>query len=169
VSDQSYADFLEQNIFVPLGMRNTGYDTNDPPISSHATGYLSPGVKPVRFDMSEVYAAGALYSTIEDLYLWDRAVLSGRLVTNASLRAMTTAQVPCPPGGCALATDRGYGFGWFVADQSGHSYVYHWGHIDGFKSSNGFYAQEQICVVVLNNLETSDVFGISTQLGALAL
>jgi hypothetical protein len=82
---------------------------------------------------------------------------------------MTTAQVPCPPGGCALARDRGYGFGWFVADQSGHSCVYHWGRIDGFKSSNGFYGREQICVVVLNNLETSDVFGISTHPGALAL
>jgi CubicO group peptidase (beta-lactamase class C family) len=169
LSGQSYAQFLEQNIFAPLGMTSTGYDVNDPPTPSHAAGYLSPGVKPVHFDMSEVYAAGALYSTVEDLYLWDQALLAGRLVSPESLRAMTTAQVPCPPGGCALSTDRGYGYGWFIADQSNHPYVYHWGHIDGFKSSNGFYPEEQISVVLLNNLETTDVFGISTRLGDLAL
>jgi CubicO group peptidase (beta-lactamase class C family) len=169
VSGRSYADFLEENIFGPLGMHNTGYDVNDPPVSIHATGYLSPGVKPVYFDMSEVYAAGALYSTVDDLYLWDRALLSGQLISKASLEAMTSAQVPCPPSGCALSTDRGYGYGWFIADQRGHSYVYHWGHIDGYKSSNGLYFREQVCVVVLNNLETTDVFEISTRLGDLAL
>jgi len=168
-SGQGYAEFLNQNIFAPLGMRDTGYDVNDPPISTHATGYLSHGVKAAYFDMSEVYAAGALYSTVGDLYLWDRALLSGELIDAASLRAMTSAQVPCPLGGCALSTDRGYGYGWFIADETGHSYVYHWGHIDGFLSSNGVYFDEQISVVVLNNLETTDVFGISTHLGELAL
>src|SRR5262249_13594137 len=144
LSGQTYALFLEQNIFAPLGMTSTGYDVNDPPVPSHASGYLSPGIKPVHFDMSEVYAAGALYATVEDLYLWDEALLAGRLVSPDFLRAMTTAEVPCPAGGCALSTDRGYGYGWFIADQMNHRYVYHWGHIDGFKSSNGFYPVEQI-------------------------
>jgi len=167
-SGRTYADFLNENIFAPLLMMDTGYDVNDPPISNHATGYLSPGIKPVHFDMSEVYAAGALYSTVEDLYRWDQVLLAGSLLSPDSLRAMTSAQVPCPSGGCALSTDRGYGYGWFIADESNHSYVYHWGRIDGYKSSNGFYPQEQISVVLLNNLETTDVFGISTHLGELA-
>ena len=168
-SGQGYAEFLNQNIFAPLGMHDTGYDVNDPPITTHATGYLSHGVRAAYFDMSEVYAAGALYSTVGDLYLWDRALLAGQLIDAASLGAMTSAQVPCPLGGCALSTDRGYGYGWFIADEAGHSYVYHWGHIDGFKASKGLYFDEQISVVVLNNLETTDVFGISTHLGELAL
>jgi CubicO group peptidase (beta-lactamase class C family) len=169
ISGRAYADFLNENIFTPLLMMDTGYDVNDPPISNHATGYLSPGIKPVHFDMSEVYAAGALYSTVEDLYRWDQALLASSLLSPDSLRAMTSAQVPCPASGCALSTDRGYGYGWFIADESSHSYVYHWGHIDGYKSSNGFYPQEQVTVVLLNNLETTDVFAISTHLGELAL
>jgi CubicO group peptidase (beta-lactamase class C family) len=98
VSQQGYADFLQQNIFAPLGMQTTGYDANDPPISTHATGYLTPGVKAAYFDMSEVYAAGALYSTVGDLYLWDQALLSNRLIPEASLKTMTSPQVPCPSG-----------------------------------------------------------------------
>ena len=167
-SGQSYAEFLNQNIFQPLGMQSTGYDSNDPPVPAHAQGYLRPGVKPVHFDMSEVYAAGALYSTTEDLYLWDEALLAGRLISGELLRQMIAPQIPCPGGGCALPTDVGYGYGWFIAREAAQNYIYHWGHIDGFLSSNGFYPDAHLIVVVLSNLETTDVFGISTQLGKLA-
>jgi len=166
-SGRSYAEFLDQNIFQPLGMGSTGYDSNDPPVPSHAQGYLQPGVKPVHFDMSEVYAAGALYSTTGDLYLWDEALLGGRLISAELFRQMIAPQIPCP-GGCALPTDVGYGYGWFIAREAAQTYVYHWGHIDGFLSSNGFYPDDHRIVVVLSNLETTDVFGISTQLGKLA-
>src|SRR5262249_5638130 len=169
VSGQSYADYLRDRVFTPLGMRDSGYDTNSPSLPEHATGYLSPGVKPVFIDMSEVYAAGALYSTVEDMLVWDRALATARLVPAAAEEEMFAPHVACPPGGCALSTDVGYGYGWFVADQGAHRYVYHWGRIDGFLSSNGFYPAQDLDVVVLNNLESTDVFGISTTLGTRAL
>ncbi len=169
ISGESYADFLGENVFAPLVLTGTGYDTNDPPLPTHASGYLNPGEPPVRFDMSEVYAAGALYSTVGNLYVWDQALLADRLLSAASLAAMTTVHVPCPAGGCALSTDLGYGYGWFIANPSGRPYIYHWGHIDGFKSSNGFYPEDQLIVVVLSNLETTDVWSISSRLGELAL
>ena len=166
-SRQPYADFLQQNVFDVLGMNDTGYDANAPPPPRHATGYLSPGVRPVLLDTSEFDAAGALYSTVEDLFVWDEALASGRLLSREALEPAFTPQIPCPAVGCALATDVGYGYGWFVADQ-GQRYVYHWGRIDGFRSSNGFYPRDRLDVVVLSNLETTDVFGISTELGSRA-
>ncbi len=169
VSGVAYAGFLAQNIFAPLGMKDTGYDSNDPPVSTHATGYLSPGVKPVFLDMSEFYSAGALYSTVEDLYAWDTALLSGKVLSPASYQAMISPQVPCPTSGCAMGGDLGYGYGWFIARESSRTYVYHWGRIDGFVSSNGFYPKDDVIVVVLSNLETTDAFGIGTRLGELAL
>ena len=169
VSGQGYAEFLNQAIFAPLGMAQTGYDANSPPLGEHATGYLSPGVKPVFIDMSEFYAAGALYSTVGDLYLWDRALRAGKLVSAQALQAMMTAQIACPSGGCALRADTGYGYGWFIAAEYQQRYVYHWGRIDGFKSSNGFYPDGGVSIIVLSNLETTDVFGISLRLGQLAL
>jgi CubicO group peptidase (beta-lactamase class C family) len=71
VSGESYAQFLQDNIFGPLGMTNTSSDSNTPQPPAHATGYLSAGVQPVYLDMSEFYAAGALASTVEDMLRWD--------------------------------------------------------------------------------------------------
>src|SRR5262249_51174115 len=142
-------------------------DFPQPP--DHATGYLSPGVQPVHLDMSEFAAAGALSSTVRDLFIWDLSLMRASLVPLAALDEMTVPYVPCPPGGCALASDVGYGYGWFLADLDSHRYVYHWGRIDGFRSSNGFYREQEVSVVVLSNLETVDTFGISARLGQLAV
>src|SRR5262249_27642851 len=154
VSGQPYADYLRDHVFAPLGMADSGFDSNTPSLPQHATGYLRAGVKPVFLDMSEFYAAGALYSTVEDLYRWDRALVAGQVVPASVVQQAFTPHVACPAGGCALGTDLGYGYGWFVADQGGHRYVYHWGRIDGFLSSNGLYTDDDLDVIVLNNLES---------------
>jgi CubicO group peptidase (beta-lactamase class C family) len=169
LSGMSYADFLQKMIFTPLGMHDSGYDSNTPSLPEHATGYLSPGNKPVYLDMSEFYAAGALYSTVEDLFRWDQAINAGKLVSSADLDDMFTPHIPCPSGGCALPTDIGYGYGWFIANEAGHRLDYHWGRIDGFRSSNGFYPNDGIDIIFLSNLETVDTFGIARQLGTLML
>src|SRR5262249_672008 len=80
VSGLSYAEFVQRNVSDVLGTKDPGYDTNAPPPPQHAPGYLSPGNKPVFVDMSEVDAAGALYSTVDDLFLWDEALANGRLL-----------------------------------------------------------------------------------------
>jgi len=180
VSGESYAAFLRETIFGPLGMADTGYDVNSPALPEHATGYLHAHIQPVYIDMSEVGAAGALYSTVEDLYRWDRALAARRLVSRQALDAMFAPHVACPPGGCALPSDRGYGYGWFVAGPGAdgapdRTLIYHLGHIDGFLTFNGFYpgrddaGSDTISVVVLSNLETTAVLADSVRLGAMAL
>ena len=168
VSGMSYADFLQSRIFTPLQMTATGYDSSAITEPTHAQGYLAPGRRPVFIDMSEFYAAGALYSTVDDMLLWDRAVLASRLVPAAVMATLLSPVVPCPAGGCLKAADVGYGWGWFVADDAQTRYDYHWGRIDGFVSSNLIYPAEQVSVVVLSNLETSDVFGSADLVGHLA-
>jgi CubicO group peptidase (beta-lactamase class C family) len=125
-------------------MTASGYDLNDPPLGTHATGYLSPGVEPVFLDMSEVDAAGALASNVEDLARWDEALLHGGVLQPAHFAEMTRPKISCPSGGCALSSDVGYADGWFVAMENGARYVYHWGRIDGFRSSNGFYPDDDV-------------------------
>jgi len=169
VSGQSFAEFCQARIWSPLRMAHTLYDLDQPPKGTHATGYLSPGVQPVYLDMSEFDAAGALASTVEDLALWDAALLGDVLLPPAQMAELFRPKIPCPSGGCALATDEGYADGWFVAEENGARYVYHWGRIDGFRSSNGFYPDEGVVVIVLSNLETVDVWGVASQLGKLAL
>jgi CubicO group peptidase (beta-lactamase class C family) len=99
VSDESYATFLREHIFVPLKMTNTGYDSTHPSLPQHATGYYSDYSKPDAYDPSVLYAAGALYSTVEDLYLWDQALMMQKLVSRQALDAMFTVHIPCPPSG----------------------------------------------------------------------
>lgn len=169
VSGQSFAEFCQARIWGNLSMARTLYDLNSPPSGTHATGYLSPGVQPVYLDMSEFDAAGAVASTIEDLALWDAALLADSLLPATDMAELFRPKIPCPPGGCALSTDLGYADGWFVAQENGARYVYHWGRIDGFRSSNGFYPDQGVVVIVLSNLETVDVWGLASRLGAMAL
>lgn len=170
VSGESYATFLHENIFVPLKMNNTGYDTTYPALPQHATGYYADRSKPDPYDMSVLYAAGALYSTVEDLYLWDAALLAGKLVSRQALDAMFTLHMPCPKsglGGCLLSTDKGYGYGWFIGSEPQGKLIYHVGRIDGFVTYNGFYPARHLIVVVLSNWETTNVLKIGLTLASM--
>jgi len=169
VSGVAYADFLRANIFMPLQMTHSGYDQSKITADDHARGYLTTTQQPVPLDMSEFYAAGALYSTVEDMYLWDKAVTNSVLVSAGAIAPMFTPQIACPTGGCAMVGDTGYGYGWFIADEQSRRYIYHWGRIDGFISSNGFFPDEQVYVIVLSNLETSNVFQSAVHAGVLAI
>ena len=163
----SWDEVLRREVFTPLGMASTRLDSDVPALPDHASGYLSPGVRPVRLALTEFAASGGLASTVDDLFAWDEALRAGRLLSTASLAEATTAQVPCPPG-AALGEHLGYGYGWFSAQIDGRPYAYHWGRIDGFVSSNGFDAADGTVVVLLSNLETSGTFGLSATLEGLA-
>src|SRR5579872_3915940 len=130
VSGESYASFLQDNIFRPLKMNNSGYDVTYPALPQHATGYYSDYSKPDPYDPSVLYAAGALYSTVEDLYAWNLALLNHILISQQTSDAMFTPHIPCPPsgpGGCLMSTDRGYGYGLFIAAEPQGRLIYHVG------------------------------------------
>ncbi len=170
VSHMSYAAFLQKQIFAPLALHNTGYDTQYPSLPQHATGYYPGYIKPDAYDMSVLYAAGALYSTVEDMYVWDQSLAKHTLVSQQSLDAMFTLHASCPssgPGGCLMHSDLGYGYGWFIAQEPQGRLIYHVGRIDGFLAYNGFYPATNTDVVVLSNLETTDVLQIGRTLGGM--
>lgn len=93
ISGQSYQTFLQENIFKPLGMANSGYDSNLAVIPRRAEGY-SPGpdgiVHAGYIDMTIPFSAGGLYSTTHDLLLWEQALFGGKLLSPPSLAKMTT-------------------------------------------------------------------------------
>jgi CubicO group peptidase (beta-lactamase class C family) len=83
--------FAEQRqILTPLHLPHTGYDQNHPRLPWHATGYAKLGTPDQYIDMSVPYAAGALYSTVRDLYRWDQALARGPFPSRKLVRAMTT-------------------------------------------------------------------------------
>jgi CubicO group peptidase (beta-lactamase class C family) len=164
VSGGPYAAYLERRVLAPLGLRGTGCDTNNPSLPAHATGYTSWGTRASYIDMSVPYAAGALDSTVGDLYRWDLALLSGRPqlvrpdVLDQMFRPWVLIDSTAPKSGA-------YGYGWFI-DNRGAEYD-HDGDINGFVSYSAIFPAKRAEIVVLSNLESSDVRSIAEQLAGL--
>jgi CubicO group peptidase (beta-lactamase class C family) len=153
LSGQSYAEFLRSNIFQPLGMNDSGYDRETDILKSRASGYqIKDGhVANADFiDMSTPFSAGGIYSTVEDMYLWNEALADGKLLSTESLKQMFTEYPE--------ATHEGqhYGYGVVISRlKFGKLLYYHGGGVEGFSSSIQRYPQERICIVILSNLDES--------------
>jgi len=139
VSGQSYATYLHQNVFTPLAMADSGYDSPTTILKRRASGYQSNGTKNADFlDMSLPHAAGSLYSTVDDLLKW----APEKLVSPESFAKMTT------PG-------KGkYAYGLIVDELKDHRVHAHGGGINGFSTFLARFPDDKLTVVVLANQET---------------
>jgi CubicO group peptidase (beta-lactamase class C family) len=160
VSGRPYAKYLAEHIFVPLEMRETGYDSSTSILPHRASGYRQNGdkytlVNATYLDMSIPFSAGGLYSTVEDLYRWDRALYSEKLISKKSLNQMFTP------------FRDGYGLGWKVLKEFQREALMSAGRINGFSASIRRYPDDNACVIVLGNLENIDAEKISHDLGAI--
>ena len=157
ISGQTYAQFLQDNIFKPLGMSGSGYDSNSVVIPQRADGY-SPGpngpVHAAFLHMSIPHGAGALYSTTEDLLRWNQALYGGKLLSAASLKKMTTP------------FKNNYAFGLSVY-ASGTRYG-HNGGINGFNSFLAYFPENRVTVVVLANVNGPAADDLGAKLSSLA-
>lgn len=110
VSGQSFAGFLKANVFDPLGMKHTVvYDASRPALYKLAQGYWEEYDRFERWDYPLLTAGdGGLFSTLDDLFLWDQALNSERLVPKAALERAFTS------GTTNDGTSVDYGFGWFT-------------------------------------------------------
>ncbi len=158
VSDQSYEMFLQQNIFEPLQMKDTGYDHNDGSGAIGYTGIHDLWAEADFIDMTIPYAAGGLYSTVEDLYRWDQALYTGQLVPKDLLDSMFTPHAKMPDPGLS------YGYGWFVGEMNNHKAVSHGGSIEGFATEFRRYIDDKVTIIVLSNRYTTDVVYTADQI-----
>jgi CubicO group peptidase (beta-lactamase class C family) len=110
VSGQSFADFLKARIFDPLGMKHTvAYDAARPTRHKLAHGYWKEKDQFERWDYPMLTTGdGGLFSTLDDLFLWDQALNAERLVSKAALEQAFTS------GMTNDGTPVGYGFGWYT-------------------------------------------------------
>ena len=159
ISGQSYSEFLQQNIFDPLGMKDSGYDSNLTIIPHRAEGY-TPKPKGLEhagyIDMSIPFSAGALYSTTEDLLRWEQGLFGGKLLSAASLQKMTTP------------FKHDYAFGLGVRDDKGHKVIEHGGGIEGFNTQLAYYPDDKLVIVALGNLNGGAPGAITAKLASAA-
>jgi CubicO group peptidase (beta-lactamase class C family) len=149
-SGQTYEDFLQKSIFTPLNLRDTGYEHNS---SGLAVGYPDRYSKvPAAYvDMSIPFAAGSLYSTVEDLYRWEQVLSTEKLVPKAYLDEMFAAQALIPNGNGAA-----YGYGWAIWTENGRLINTHSGGIEGFVTVITRYPNNQVTLIVLSNQQDLD-------------
>ncbi|MEP7076450.1 MAG: serine hydrolase [Acidobacteriota bacterium] len=160
VSGKTYADFLQENIFTRLGMKQSGYDDPIKTIMHRAAGYQKRAGKIVNAayrDMSVPYAAGSLYSTTGDLLIWDQALYTEKLVSQRSLNEIFT-----PEKG-----ETGYGYGWGIGKKLGRRSISHGGGIYGFATDISRYPDDKVTVIILSNIQSAPAGQIGTNLAAI--
>ena len=159
ISGKSYQDFVQENIFKPLAMSDSGYDSNTAIIPHRAYGY-SPGPNGPHnagyIDMSIPFSAGSLYSTTHDLLLWEQGLFGGKVLSAASLKKMTTP------------FKENYACGLMVRTVNGHPVIEHGGGIEGFNTQLSYYPDDKLTVVVLANLNGGAPGDIASKLAAVA-
>jgi D-alanyl-D-alanine carboxypeptidase len=159
VSGEKYADYLKKHIFGPLDMQDSGYDESTAILKNRAAGYRPTASGELRnaeyLDMSLPYAAGSLYSTVRDLYRWDRALYSDKVLTKASREKMWTP------------VKNNYAYGWAI-NTRGHKQIAHGGGINGFATFIARYPDDDTVVIVLSNNERANPAAIAMALAGVA-
>ena len=157
LSGKSYGEFLEENIFAPLDMKNTGHDAHPEIIlSSRANGYVPAGISDLKnapyLDWSIKTGNGSIYSTAEDLYKWDRSLYTEKILKKATIEKMFSE-----------------GYGWFDSKRFNRRAIRMNGRSPGFQSEIQRYVNDDICVIVLGNNYAPTASLIAEDLAALML
>jgi CubicO group peptidase (beta-lactamase class C family) len=156
VSGVSYATFLHDHIFLPLGMTNSGLAQEGETVSNLASGYDGYSrVDSSMFDPTWSFAAGDLYSTVGDLYLWDQALTTEKLVSKRSLDMMFTPSFTFPD-------TSGYGYGWLIGTMAGHRVIWHDGGMPGVSTLNVIFPDDGVTLIILTNNSQTSMDVIST-------
>ena len=179
-SGLSFSDYLQTTFFEPLGMKDTGVDLDG---GDHglATGYAwFPGglTAQRQANTSVVAGAGAVYSTLDDMLVWNRALHGGKLLSPAAYAQMTANHAPQGYQPRPGRTVRDWGFGLFVAQLGSRvrpgfydTQVYHTGSWSGFRNLVIHQPDNDVDVIVLSNNyhQTAQVLLLSQQAMAEAL
>jgi len=156
LTGKRYAEFLRDEIFLPLGMENSvAYEKGISSVPNRAFGYFVEPDSSAFSDQSitsAVLGDGGIYTSLEDLYKWDQALNAEKLVQKESLdRAFTPAL-------------ENYGFGWRIDEYKGHRRVHHTGSTCGFRNVIQRFPEDGFTVVILTNRREPGVAALADKL-----
>ena len=167
VAQKSFAQFLKENIFDPLGMSNSiAYEHGVTTVANRAMGYRPEQGEFIFKDQSVTSAVlgdGGIYSSVEDMYKWDQALYADKLVKAQTLQQALT------PAILNNGTVTDYGFGWRLDEYRGHRRMHHTGSTIVFRNVIQRYLDDDFTVVILTNRAEPDVAPLAEQLTDLYL
>jgi len=153
VTNKSYKELLEENIFKPLNMKNSGYYRHRALLENRSSGYINNFIdynNANYMDFSNPFSAGAIYSTVEDMFLFDQALYSEKILPKKYLELALTKHTPADFGGY-------YGYGLEIVEKPigntkdmietiGHS-----GSLPGYCAIYTSIPSSQSAIIFLNN------------------
>lgn len=147
VSGLSYSQFLKDNFFAPLGMKNTYVFTEDKPIiPNRAYGYEKKDAKFACYDYYVLTTGdGGIYSSIDDLLLWMKSFDEERFFKKDIL------DIVFKSGDLNDGDDSNYGFGWFILQKDFTKVVFHSGQLGGFTNIMIKIPENKFSVLILTN------------------
>lgn len=164
ITGKPYSEYLEDNFFKPLGMTNSLY-ANDTRIIKNRVGAYSHGDNGFENSKSRnvthVYSAGAIQSTVEDFFKWHQAVHTYKLVKKENLD-MAFRRYKLTDG-----TETDYGYGWRLGNVYASPSIWHGGLITGFGTMEVYLPKEDVFVAVFSNCDCIYPKDIATRLAAL--
>lgn len=156
VSGMTFAEFLRRHVFAPLQMNNTvAYEAGVSDVPRRAMGYTRRGDVFELTDQSltsAVLGDGGIYSSVADLFKWDQALYTEKLIGQSWLRQAFTDW------------GHGYGFGWFV--EAGR--LWHHGETCGFTTRIERFPDKRLSVIILANRREAQLSGIARKLANFA-
>lgn len=166
ITGKTYRQYLEANFFQPLGMTSSFYGNDAKIIKNRAAGYTK-GEKEMEnataISMTQPFAAGSILSTVEDLFKWQQAVQSYKLVKKETLeKAFTRYKL-------ANGKETSYGYGWRFGFIQQSPSIWHGGLINGFMTMAMYLPKEDVYVVVLSNCDCNSPEIVTAKLAAVAI
>ena len=166
VTGQTYEAYVQQHLFAPAGMSNSYYGSESKIIKNRAKGYEKEGTVFQHSDyisMTLPYAAGSLLSTVEDLWKWNKALYSYKLIKKESVdKAITPYTLPD-------GTSTNYGYGLSLSKVQSSNAIEHGGGIPGFLTDAIYLPKEDVFVALFTNCDCKSPDDITAKLAAVAI
>ncbi len=161
VTGKPYEKEVRERILQPLGMTASGFDFTNLSTPDKAKGYFSltensSAPAPI-IDSTIAYSAGSMYSTVGDLYKWERAITTNKILNAESWKAKFTPQ------------KNNYGYGWTIDTALGKTFTAHSGGIHGFTSYLIRFPQDEVAVILLSNGSSPVLGKLAKNIAAIAL
>lgn len=150
----SYSKAIQKTILDPLGMADTGLDNASRLLAGRADGYASASARANYVDIATMGAAGAMYSTVEDLYRLVQGVTGGVILSDTVAGQMSMPHINAP--GFYGGAD--YGYGWFLNEFDGRRRLIGTGGIEGYMADLHLFPDDSVVVIVLGNRQDQDTY-----------
>jgi CubicO group peptidase (beta-lactamase class C family) len=174
ISGQPFGDFLHDRIFAPLKMNATvAYEKGKNNVSNRAYGHTHDSGGWHEMDQSSTSAVlgdGGVYSSLDDLAKWDRALAGHTLLNETEMKpAITPVRVSDGSVQEPDGTPAAYGFGWFLNSYKGHPRMWHYGETVGFRTTIQRFVDDNLTIFVLCNRDDLVPANLALQIADLFL